>query len=662
MRTSRFILYIAMVFILFTGCDAIRSNIYKDMSMAQCDSLLNLYSELDHKEQQHLARHLSNLIDENAFLLLDIADYKYPQTIDYIDDMILLSSKRHHQKLNLLKYRVLINGLFLAENIHNNHHKYLRKKVYDKLYDDENLSHRERIMLYLEASKISEIIDTTNSIDIREQRLSKLNLLSNALILAQNNDDSLAIGRLKIRAAALYSSMNMTQQTQDLLNDINKYYLHLLSFDQTNLYYLLQYNIHAISADWDKALATYPAPQKFTTLYASLLIRCDKPDSLFDFITHSKSMHMVQDSLISCFEQFGRNNYLLWYYTRKKDTVATDSLFTTMRSQFELLVHNRYTLSGHPQYLIHETNQLIDQKKYDKVLDFTNTYVKNSHCRYIFKSLTPYPVIDTVRLRKQAETPSFGWIDQTDMLLTLLQGYLKAYYLLGDSYGYHEISNIISFIFRTRITSDTRLQSNTYASFMHRNNIQEKMDIYKAEKEMRIQKALQVWGVGMVIASLLCIYYYYYRTDKRNIYLLYRRQKERIEALQKYKHKATALENTQSDIYKEIERITLEQELYLHQEFSIPQLTEILNCNRTYISNAINKNTGMNFNQWLNKLRMEHIMRDYPKVKMNIERHIANYGFASRSTFYRAFKQHTGKTPKQYLDDYMEQRSAAKTE
>ncbi|MFW6225317.1 MAG: helix-turn-helix domain-containing protein, partial [Bacteroidota bacterium] len=70
------------------------------------------------------------------------------------------------------------------------------------------------------------------------------------------------------------------------------------------------------------------------------------------------------------------------------------------------------------------------------------------------------------------------------------------------------------------------------------------------------------------------------------------------------------------------------------------------------VSRYINEVIGMNFNDFINKKRIEEAKRRLyaPEYK-----HLSNegigqsVGFKSKTTFYRAFKKFTGKTPGEYM-------------
>lgn len=73
--------------------------------------------------------------------------------------------------------------------------------------------------------------------------------------------------------------------------------------------------------------------------------------------------------------------------------------------------------------------------------------------------------------------------------------------------------------------------------------------------------------------------------------------------------------------------------------------------NRTYLSVAINRVTGVNFSVWLAEYRVNYaidLMNKSEADNMDLLVY-EKAGFSSRSTFYRQFKQITGLSPKQYL-------------
>lgn len=93
-----------------------------------------------------------------------------------------------------------------------------------------------------------------------------------------------------------------------------------------------------------------------------------------------------------------------------------------------------------------------------------------------------------------------------------------------------------------------------------------------------------------------------------------------------------------------------EQKLYADPRLTIQDLASAVNSNRTYVSNCINRRTGLSFSQYVVRYRVENaqsILRDphYKNDHDAIADAIALSGFTSEQTFYRVFKDITGKTP-----------------
>lgn len=80
-------------------------------------------------------------------------------------------------------------------------------------------------------------------------------------------------------------------------------------------------------------------------------------------------------------------------------------------------------------------------------------------------------------------------------------------------------------------------------------------------------------------------------------------------------------------------------------------LSKILNLSQGYISQTLNSNSQLNFNEYVNSLRIDdakHMLKstdfdNYTIVAIGLE-----CGFNSKSSFYSAFKKFTNKTPSEF--------------
>lgn len=92
-----------------------------------------------------------------------------------------------------------------------------------------------------------------------------------------------------------------------------------------------------------------------------------------------------------------------------------------------------------------------------------------------------------------------------------------------------------------------------------------------------------------------------------------------------------------------------QKKAYLNPELKLEDVATNLGTNRTYLSETINKELHTNFNTFLNNLRIsesEHLL----KKKMTLKEVAAKSGFNSYSSFYRAFKNTTGVSPKEFTN------------
>ena len=106
--------------------------------------------------------------------------------------------------------------------------------------------------------------------------------------------------------------------------------------------------------------------------------------------------------------------------------------------------------------------------------------------------------------------------------------------------------------------------------------------------------------------------------------------------------------------YNKIDTLIINTKLHLNPAISLKILSKELNLSEGYISQIINKNAGLNFNDYINSLRVNDTKAmlenneydNYTIVAIGLES-----GFNSKSSFYTAFKKFTGKTPIEYKKD-----------
>lgn len=109
--------------------------------------------------------------------------------------------------------------------------------------------------------------------------------------------------------------------------------------------------------------------------------------------------------------------------------------------------------------------------------------------------------------------------------------------------------------------------------------------------------------------------------------------------------------NQKPKTYSKINSLIIDNKLYLDPQLSLKLLSKKLNLSQGYIYQLINKNSNLNFNDYINTYRVNEakIMlnnieyKNYTILAIGLES-----GFNSKSSFYTAFKKFTGKTPIEY--------------
>ncbi|MBR9923221.1 MAG: PAS domain-containing protein [Bacteroidetes bacterium] len=107
-------------------------------------------------------------------------------------------------------------------------------------------------------------------------------------------------------------------------------------------------------------------------------------------------------------------------------------------------------------------------------------------------------------------------------------------------------------------------------------------------------------------------------------------------------------------IYSRLCELLEKEEAFRDPDLSLPGIAQILETNTNYLSQVVNQFASQNFQQFINGYRVEAFQSAVirPENKGRSYFSIAEeYGFRTKSTFFRVFKQHTGKTPAAYMAD-----------
>jgi len=119
---------------------------------------------------------------------------------------------------------------------------------------------------------------------------------------------------------------------------------------------------------------------------------------------------------------------------------------------------------------------------------------------------------------------------------------------------------------------------------------------------------------------------------------------------------ATYLSETKKDqtklLKKQLVQLFEEIKVYKNSELRITTVSESLQTNRTYVSKLINEEFHMNFNEFVNKYRVEEAKKLLLENNLDLYtmQHIAEKsGFGSINSFTRVFKTIVGTPPSNYI-------------
>lgn len=161
-------------------------------------------------------------------------------------------------------------------------------------------------------------------------------------------------------------------------------------------------------------------------------------------------------------------------------------------------------------------------------------------------------------------------------------------------------------------------------------------------------------------------------TIMTSLYLYYRkREKELVAVLEEKRPKfiaqedtrqSTAADSTQGqeasvtqditmqDIFRRLEELMRTGHIYRDKDITRDKVAQMLSTNRTYLTNVIQKYTGMNFYAYINTFRIEEAIKILSDKDNDtpIKAIVSDLGFGSMSTFYKFFSAATGYSPSQF--------------
>lgn len=125
---------------------------------------------------------------------------------------------------------------------------------------------------------------------------------------------------------------------------------------------------------------------------------------------------------------------------------------------------------------------------------------------------------------------------------------------------------------------------------------------------------------------------------------------QQIQSLSGHKQYAkSGLSEKELEQYRQaLQELLQSQQLYLQHDISLAEVADMLDLSSNHLSQVINSQFGLNFNQLLNHFRVEKARHMLTAEKVNTLDIAFACGFGSVSAFYRAFQLQVGMSPAQY--------------
>jgi AraC-like DNA-binding protein/Tfp pilus assembly protein PilF len=230
---------------------------------------------------------------------------------------------------------------------------------------------------------------------------------------------------------------------------------------------------------------------------------------------------------------------------------------------------------------------------------------------------------------------------------------------IKKSFEHYKIySNLKDSVFNTDIFGDINQLQQLYENAKSNQKIEQLM-IEQQIKERTIHYQQIIWFITLCVLFIVSIGLVYIYFQKKNLNRAYKALFEKNlqiielhENQPKKKMKSMLSDAGQRKLLDKILTLMEDTSVICDTEFTIDKIAELLQSNRTYVSQVINTALKKNFRTLLNEYRIREAQRIFSNpdaAKYTIESIALKVGYKSQTTFYEAFKEITGVSPSFYL-------------
>lgn len=111
-------------------------------------------------------------------------------------------------------------------------------------------------------------------------------------------------------------------------------------------------------------------------------------------------------------------------------------------------------------------------------------------------------------------------------------------------------------------------------------------------------------------------------------------------------------EDEVDELYIRLEVLMKNKDVFTDRNLRRKDIADILNTNERYLYESLQKNTGLSFNDYITRKRLEYakVLISQPNPKQTLEAVATLSGIGDRSSLYRLFKKYEGMSPVEYKE------------
>ncbi|MCL2168248.1 MAG: helix-turn-helix domain-containing protein [Lentimicrobiaceae bacterium] len=217
--------------------------------------------------------------------------------------------------------------------------------------------------------------------------------------------------------------------------------------------------------------------------------------------------------------------------------------------------------------------------------------------------------------------------------------YLKKYFNLNDS------------IYNNNILSDINQIERQYEVSKTNKQIEELIFEQKIkERTIYYQKIIGMIAIGVLLLVIFVLFVII--LQRKKLVKAYKILVDKNVEIIQFQQKVPISETFQQELLHRIVTLMESNPIIFNVNFTIDELSKLVQSNKYYVSQVINTHSNHNFRSFINHYRIrkaQQLFSEPDAVKYSIE-YVANrVGFKSRNAFHDAFKEITGVSPSFYV-------------